>query len=198
MWVCQQFSGGKMLSSTKRLPGPFSRKMTLDSGKKLEPLMTISSPPLTRQLARLDFSTCGSSCAERWAGGGLVGGRRGWSLSEHARCTLTVCQGLPNGVNQNRSDPPRPVTCGFSCGHSQHSTGMEAACSDSTLPLGWGMCTLNTTRTRVFFLPMSVSPFRSSMSEFRSFRMPAQSMLRDGGETLGFIYKYQAGSLFFS
>lgn len=41
--------------------------MTLDSGKKLEPVMTISSPPLTRQLVRLDFSTWGSSWAERWA-----------------------------------------------------------------------------------------------------------------------------------
>lgn len=32
-------------------------------------------------------------------------------------------------------------------------------------------------RTRVFFRPMSVSPFRSSISEFRSLRIPAQSML---------------------
>lgn len=88
--------------------------------------------------------------------------------------------------------------CGV-CGHSQHSTGMEAACNDSTLPLGWGMCTLNTTRTRVFFLPMSVSPFRSSMSELRSFRMPAQSMLRGGGETLCFIFSQAPGwkSFFF-
>lgn len=43
------------------LPGPFSRKMTLDSGKKFEPLMTISSPPLTKQLVRLHLSTWGSS-----------------------------------------------------------------------------------------------------------------------------------------
>lgn len=66
--------------------------------------------------------------------------------------------------------------------HSQHSTGIEEACSDSTFPLDWGMCTLNTTRTRVFFLPISVSPFRSSMSEFRSLRMPAQSILQGRGK----------------
>lgn len=62
-------------------------------------------------------------------------------------------------------------------GYSQHSMGLEATCSDSVRPLGCGMCTRNTSRTRVFFLPMSVSPLRSSMSEFRSFRIPAQSML---------------------
>lgn len=52
---------GKAAVRTQNLPGPFSRKMTLDSGKKLAPVMTISSPPLTRQLVRLDFSTWGSS-----------------------------------------------------------------------------------------------------------------------------------------
>lgn len=62
-------------------------------------------------------------------------------------------------------------------GYSQHSMGLEATCSDSVRPLGCGMCTRNTSLTRVFFLPMSVSPLRSSMSEFRSFRIPAQSML---------------------
>lgn len=41
--------------------------MTFDSGKKLEPVMTISSPPLTEQLLILAFSTWGNSCAERWA-----------------------------------------------------------------------------------------------------------------------------------
>lgn len=59
----------------------------------------------------------------------------------------------------------------------QHSMGLDAACRETMRPLGSGMCTRNTRRTRVFFLPMSVSPFRSSMSAFRSFRMPAQSML---------------------
>lgn len=62
-------------------------------------------------------------------------------------------------------------------GHSQHSMGLEATCSDSVRPLGCGMWTRKTSRTRVFFLPMSVSPLRSSMSEFLSFRIPAQSML---------------------
>jgi len=52
---------GQAAVQTQHLPGPFSRKMTLDSGKKLEPVMTISSPPLTRQLVRLVLSTWGSS-----------------------------------------------------------------------------------------------------------------------------------------
>lgn len=63
-------------------------------------------------------------------------------------------------------------------GYSQHSMGLEAACRDTTLPLGSGMCTRNTRRTRVFLRPMSVSPLRSSMSALRSFRIPAQSMLQ--------------------
>lgn len=62
----------------------------------------------------------------------------------------------------------------------QHSMGLDATCREMTRPLGSGTCTRNTRRTRVFFLPMSVSPFRSSMSAFRSFRMPAQSMLHRG------------------
>lgn len=61
--------------------------------------------------------------------------------------------------------------------HSQHSMGFEATCRDSVRPPGCGMCTRNTRRTRVFLRPMSVSPLRSSMSEFLSFRIPAQSML---------------------
>lgn len=55
--------------------------------------------------------------------------------------------------------------------------GFEAACRDTVLPLGWLMCTRNTSLTRVFLRPMSVSPLRSSMSELRSFRIPAQSIL---------------------
>lgn len=55
--------------------------------------------------------------------------------------------------------------------------GLEATCKDTVLPVAWLMCTRKTIRTRVFLRPMSVSPFRSSMSEFRSFKMPAQSML---------------------
>lgn len=67
--------------------------------------------------------------------------------------------------------------------HSQHSMGNEATCRAKTRPGGTmggdsGRCVRNTKRTRVFFLPTSVSPFRSSMSEFLSFRIPAQSMLR--------------------
>lgn len=58
--------------------------------------------------------------------------------------------------------------------------GLEATCSDTVLPAAWLTCTRNTMRTRVFLRPMSVSPFRSSMSELRSFKMPAQSMLGHG------------------
>lgn len=61
---------------------------------------------------------------------------------------------------------------------SQHSMGTDAVCTETTFPLPWGTCTRNTSRTRVFLRPISVSPFRSSMSEFRSFRIPAQSMLK--------------------
>lgn len=62
--------------------------------------------------------------------------------------------------------------------HLQHSTGIEAICRERTFPLGCGMCTRNTSRTLVFFLPISVSPFRSSISELRSFKIPAQSILQ--------------------
>ena len=62
--------------------------------------------------------------------------------------------------------------------HLQHSTGIDAICRERTFPLGCGMCTRNTSRTLVFFLPISVSPFRSSISEFRSFKIPAQSILQ--------------------
>ena len=63
----------------------------------------------------------------------------------------------------------------------QHSMGLEAVCREMILPLASGMCTRKTSLTRVFFLPMSVSPFRSSMSAFLSFRIPAQSMLPESG-----------------
>lgn len=59
----------------------------------------------------------------------------------------------------------------------QHSMGFDAACNDTVLPVAWLMWTLKTIRTRVFLRPMSVSPFRSSMSELRSFKIPAQSIL---------------------
>lgn len=61
--------------------------------------------------------------------------------------------------------------------HLQHSIGFEVVWRDTVLPLGWLMCTRNTNLTRVFLRPMSVSPLRSSMSELRSFRIPAQSIL---------------------
>lgn len=62
--------------------------------------------------------------------------------------------------------------------------GREATCRASTRPGGaeggaTGRWVRNTKRTRVFFLPTSVSPFLSSMSEFLSFKIPAQSMLRN-------------------
>lgn len=62
--------------------------------------------------------------------------------------------------------------------NSQHSMGLDAACKDTVLPVGWLMWTRKTIRTRVFLRPMSVSPFLSSMSELRSFKIPAQSILR--------------------
>lgn len=61
--------------------------------------------------------------------------------------------------------------------YSQHSIGFDATCKDTVLPVAWLMWTLKTIRTRVFLRPMSVSPFRSSMSELRSFKIPAQSIL---------------------
>lgn len=59
----------------------------------------------------------------------------------------------------------------------QHSMGLDATCKETIRPLDSGMCTRNTNRTRVFFRPISVSPFRNSMSAFLSLRIPAQSML---------------------
>lgn len=55
--------------------------------------------------------------------------------------------------------------------------GLDEACKDTVLPVAWLMWTLKTIRTRVFLRPMSVSPFLSSMSELRSFKIPAQSIL---------------------
>lgn len=65
----------------------------------------------------------------------------------------------------------------------QHSIGSEATWSDTSWPPGWGMWTRNTSRTRVFFRPMSVSPFLSSMSAFLSFRIPTQSILANKRQT---------------
>lgn len=49
------------------VPGPFSRKMTFESGKILGPLICISSPPEIEALMGLKFSMWGSSRAARWA-----------------------------------------------------------------------------------------------------------------------------------
>lgn len=59
----------------------------------------------------------------------------------------------------------------------QHSIGWEATWRDVRWPPGWGMWTRKTKRTRVFFRPISVSPFLSSMSAFLSFKIPTQSIL---------------------
>lgn len=59
----------------------------------------------------------------------------------------------------------------------QHSIGWEATWRDMRWPPGWGMWTRKTKRTRVFFRPISVSPFLSSMSAFLSFKIPTQSIL---------------------
>lgn len=75
-----------------------------------------------------------------------------------------------------------PLACEVNFAYDlQHSMGLEAVCRDTVLPLGWLMCTRNTNLTRVFLRPMSVSPLRSSMSELRSFRIPAQSILKEKG-----------------
>ena len=68
----------------------------------------------------------------------------------------------------------------------QHSMGFDATCRDTVLPVDWLTWTLKTIRTRVFFRPMSVSPFLSSMSEFLSFRIPAQSILLAKTQDEGF------------
>lgn len=65
----------------------------------------------------------------------------------------------------------------------QHSMGSEATWRDTSWPPGWGMWTRNTSRTRVFFRPTSVSPFFSSMSAFLSFRIPTQSILGNPRQT---------------
>lgn len=77
----------------------------------------------------------------------------------------------------------------------QHSMGLEEACRDTVRPLGWLMCTRNTSLTRVFLRPMSVSPLRSSMSELRSFRIPAQSILREKTQHVGEKRKQDADEM---
>ena len=79
---------------------------------------------------------------------------------------------------------------------SQHSMALEVACRETVRPLGWVMCTRNTILTRVFLRPMSVSPLRSSMSELRSFRIPAQSILEGGNIIAIMFYDYLLSFLF--
>lgn len=68
----------------------------------------------------------------------------------------------------------------------QHSMGFDATCNDTVLPVAWLMWTRKTILTRVFLRPISVSPFRSSMSELRSLRIPAQSILWDDTKSLNY------------
>lgn len=62
--------------------------------------------------------------------------------------------------------------------------GFDATCKDTVLPVAWLMWMRKTILTRVFLRPISVSPFLSSMSEFRSLRIPAQSILSDDTKSL--------------
>lgn len=99
-------------------------------------------------------------------------------------CTFTL-KAIPQSTHTPAQtagcihDPLRTSTLapGRSQGYLQHSMGFDAACREMMRPLDSGMCTRKTSRTRVFFLPMSVSPLRSSMSAFLSFKIPAQSIL---------------------
>lgn len=93
------------------------------------------------------------------------------------KCEHLMGKNSSHATQTERKGSAWHTRAGVNGGHLQHSMGLEATCSDSVRPLGCGMCTRKTSLTRVFFLPMSVSPFRSSMSELRSFRIPAQSML---------------------
>lgn len=148
-------------------------KSTLEMGRKLAPLSSSSSPPSTEQEVTLTDSMTGSSWAERWAkahGRGKENGETNVLRTEHytgetwnVNFVFFLCT---------------PLAC-----NSQHSMGKEATCRASTRPgeaTGGdrGRWVRNTKRTRVFFRPTSVSPFLSSMSEFLSLRIPAQSMLR--------------------
>lgn len=148
-------------------------KRTLEIGKKFEPLSRSSSPPSTEQEVRLTDSMTGSSWAERWA------------VERDIPFHLKYFWFSTN-FHQKR-------WCVFHCraavikiSNSQHSIGREATWRARTRPGGAtggarGRWVRNTKRTRVFFLPTSVSPFLSSMSEFLSFRIPAQSMLKTEG-----------------
>lgn len=150
-----------MQTLSAHLPVPLSMKTTLEMGRKLVPLSSSSSPPSTEQAVRLTDSMMGSSCAERWAAGcGNIHLQKKILNKVFKKAHLSA-------VNKD---------------HSQHSMGKEATCRANSRPAGatgaaTGKWVRKTRRTRVFFLPTSVSPFLSSMSEFLSLRMPAQSIL---------------------
>lgn len=159
-------------------------KRTLEIGKKFEPLSRSSSPPSTEQEVRLTDSMTGSSWAERWAEARTV---------RKIKCDIPFYfkyfRFLTNFGHAKR-------WCVFHCravviktSNSQHSIGREATWRARTRPGGAtggarGRWVRNTKRTRVFFLPTSVSPFLSSMSEFLSFRIPAQSILKKNKEVV--------------
>lgn len=79
--------------------------------------------------------------------------------------------------------------------YSQHSMGFDATCKDTVLPVAWLMWTRKTILTRVFLRPISVSPFLSSMSELRSLRIPAQSILWDDTKSLNSHKHFGASSV---
>lgn len=177
-WLWFKWSSG-WIQANPNLPVPLSMKRTLEIGKKFEPLSRSSSPPSTEQEVRLTDSMTGSSWAERWAEARTVGKIQRdipfqlkylWFLTNYGhpkRCCISYCRAVV-----------------IKTSNSQHSMGREATWRARTRPGGAtggarGRCVRNTKRTRVFFLPTSVSPFLSSMSEFLSFRMPAQSMLQN-------------------
>ncbi len=173
-------------------PEPFSKKTTVDSGLMFWPVISISSPPVTEPQAGLKLSIWGSSWANLWAS----------QEKENGFKLLRKCSSIWPGVNifkimasictlDPKNAPPKRFTLKIhDRKNSQHSIGVDATCSDSTFPLCWGIWTRNTARTRVFLRPISVSPFRSSMSELRSFRIPAQSMLstKDDKSQLNCVY----------
>lgn len=103
-------------------------------------------------------------------------------LGLNTNTNTVCCQTCQSG---NRSDSTATGdSISSRAQHSlQHSMGSEATWRDTSWPPGWGMWTRNTSRTRVFFRPMSVSPFLSSMSAFLSFRIPTQSILGNQRQT---------------
>ena len=113
------------------------------------------------------FILFASAMVEGWVGGGKIPKYGGTIIYI---CALFVCFCTPDVT-------PNKLLQGKKGMYSQHSMGLDDACRDTVLPVAWLMWTRNTILTRVFLRPMSVSPFLSSMSELRSFKIPAQSIL---------------------